>query len=416
MNAEIIAVGTELLLGDIVNTNAQYLSKQLAVCGINVFRQTVVGDNTERLTAAFSHAFLNCDLIITCGGLGPTDDDLTKETAGKFLGMEMVLCEDVLNDIRSYFQRISMEMTPNNEKQAYIPESSITLKNNNGTAPGSILEKNDKVIITLPGPPQELIPMFEESVLPYLREKQEQTFVSQIVKLCGIGESAVENQIKDLIESQTNPTIAPYAKDSEVHLRITAAAENEETANLLIKPIVEELYRRFPDDIYTIGSDTLEESLLKLLQEKQLTMSVAESCTGGMLAARLINCSGISSHFMEGVVTYSNESKIKRLGVSEETIAKHGAVSHETAYEMAEGIKNNRVGVANVNIGLSTTGIAGPEGGTEEKPVGLVYIGLSIDNEVKTRELRLSGNRHKIRSRAVVTAIDWLRRELKNRG
>lgn len=408
MNAEILAVGTEILLGDIVNTNAQYISKELANLGIGVYYQTVVGDNAERLEDTIKRAFSRADLIITTGGLGPTKDDLTKETGAKYFGKDLVLDEKALAEITVFFKRMNKTMTENNIKQAYVPEGSIVLYNKNGSAPGIIIEENGKILIMLPGPPKETIPMFEESVKPYLKDKQEYTLVSRVLRVAGIGESKMETLVSDLIENGENPTVAPYAKEHEAILRITAKAHSEKEAEEIIKPVVDEIYNRLGDAVYGEGNTTLEEVVAKLLIDKNMTISTSESCTGGLLAGTLIEYPGISSVFMDGVVSYSNESKMYRLGVKEETLEKYGAVSHETAAEMAEGIAKT----AGTNIGISTTGIAGPSGGTEEKPVGLVYIGLCINGKVKTKEMHFVGNREKIRARAVYGALNWLRKEL----
>lgn len=408
MTAEIISVGTELLLGDITNTNAQYLAKQLAVFGINLYRQTVVGDNPKRLKDAFRSAFETADMVITTGGLGPTEDDLTKEIAAEYFGRKMVLHEPSLESIKNYFGNMGVDMPANNVKQAYIPEGSEALPNGKGTAPGCLLEENGKIIITLPGPPFEMKAMFESGVIPYLKKKQDCVFVSRVLRLCGIGESAAEERILDLLDSQTNPTIAPYAKSNEVILRITAKAESEQAAAVLIEPVAKELYDRFGDLIYAEGETTLEETVVSLLKEKNLTISFAESCTGGLLTARLVNVSGVSDVLMEGAVTYSNNAKISRLGVSEASLNNYGAVSSQVAVEMARGVAKT----AKTSVGVSTTGIAGPDGGTDEKPVGLVFIGLHINGETTYKQLNLAGDRERIRNRTVAATLDFIRRSL----
>lgn len=410
MNAEIISVGTEILLGDIVNTNAQYLSEQLASLGVNVFSQLVIGDNSERLYEAFEKAFENTDIVITTGGLGPTEDDLTKEIGAKYFNLELVLDEESKSSILKRFEAMGVEPTLNNLKQAYLPKDCIKLPNNNGTAPGCIIEKNNKILIMLPGPPKEMKPMFDDSVAPYLKTKQDSILVSKVLRVMNIGESKMETLIKDLIDNQTNPTIAPYAKENEAIIRITAKAKDETEANKLIEPVVTSIKQILSDNIYGQDNDTLEAVVAKLIIEKNMTISAAESCTGGLLAATLVNYAGVSEIFKEGVVTYSNEAKINRLGVKEETLKKYSAVSNQTALEMAEGIAKT----ANTNIGLSTTGIAGPGGGTKEKPVGLVYVGICINGKTITKELHLIGDRQKIRSKTVYTVLDLLRRQLIN--
>lgn len=410
MKAEIISVGTELLLGDIVNTNAQYLSKRLADMGIFVYYQTVVGDNTERMKKAYELAFSRADFVITTGGLGPTQDDLTKEIAAEFFKKELVLHENSLERISGFFQKLNRKMSENNIKQAEMPEDSIILENNNGTAPGCIIEENSKVMILLPGPPKEMKLMFEESVVPYLAKFSKDILISKVIRFAGIGESAMAEIVGDLIDNGINPTVAPYAKDFECILRITAKALNEGDAKALIKPVETEIRKRLGNYIYGEGETSLEFVLGETLIQKKLTIATAESCTGGLVASTLINYPGISSVFLEGAVTYSNEAKVKRLGVKEETLKKHGAVSHETAEEMARGIAF----AAGSDIGLSTTGIAGPGGGTDDKPVGLVYIGIYIKGVVKTKELHLSGDRARVRTRTVKELLNWLRVELQD--
>lgn len=409
MKAEILAVGTELLLGDILNTNAQFLAQELAALGIEVYYQTVVGDNPKRLEDTIFHAFSRADLIITTGGLGPTEDDLTKETAAKYFGEKLVLDEKALAQIDKFFKRIGREMTENNVKQAMVPEhNGVVLYNENGTAPGIIIEKNGKMIVMLPGPPKETVPMFLNQVKPYLAKKQEVTFVSRILRVAGVGESAMETEVKDLIDAQTNPTIAPYAKDGEAILRITARAKDEAEANRLIDPVAAALRERLGHAVYAEGETDMETVAAELLLEKNKTLAVAESCTGGMIVSSLIEYAGISKALLEGCVTYSNDAKMRRLGVKAETLEKYGAVSPETAAEMAEGVART----SGAAIGLATTGVAGPDGGTPEKPVGLVYIALHCDGKTKVKELRFAGKRNKIRQRAAYAALDWLRRTL----
>lgn len=409
MKAEIIAVGTELLLGDIVNTNAQYIAKRLADIGVSVYHQTVVGDNPQRLKEALDLAFRRgVDVVITTGGLGPTKDDLTKEIAAEFFSKELAIHEESLNIIKEYFAKSKRTFSENNVKQAYFPKDSIILENNHGTAPGCIIEKDNNFIILLPGPPREMKPMFEGNVIPYLKKFTDGILVSKVLRICGLGESAMAEIIQDIIDKQTNPTVAPYAKSSEVTLRITAKASSEKEAEKLILPVEEEIRQRLGENVYGEGETSLEEVIGNALIEKGLTISTAESCTGGLLAGQLINYPGISKVFMEGAVTYSNEAKINRIKVKKSTLEAFGAVSGETAVEMAEGIAKT----SKTNIGISTTGIAGPSGGTDKKPVGLVYIGLYINGDTKYKELNIKGDRNRVRERTVVTALDWLRREI----
>lgn len=410
MKAEILAVGTEILLGDIVNTNAQYLSRRLADLGISVYHQTVVGDNEERLFNAYKSAFERADIVIATGGLGPTKDDLTKEIGAKYFGKKLVLHEESLNYIKEFFNKLNRTMGESNKKQAYIPEGAVILPNPNGTAPGCIIEEDNKVLVMLPGPPKEMIPMFENFVVPYLQKFSEGVLVSKVIRVCGLGESTMAEMVEDIMESSTNPTIAPYAKDFEAILRITAKGSTKEEAEELIKPAQKEIRKRLGENVYAEGETTLEAVVGEMLVNSRLTISTAESCTGGLLAGTLINYPGISESFLEGAVTYSNEAKMKRLKVKKETLDNYGAVSEETAGEMAEGIAK----AAGTDIGISVTGIAGPGGGTIEKPVGLVYVGLYIKGKVKVKKLSLNGDRQKVRQRTVMNALDFLRRELIN--
>ena len=409
MTAEILAVGTEILLGDIVNTNAQYLARELAGLGISLYHQSAVGDNPDRLKKAYEEAFGRADIVITSGGLGPTKDDLTKEIGSEYFGKKLELIPEEFEILKGHFARFGRPMTKNNEKQACFPVGSTVIPNSNGTAPGCIIEENGKILIMLPGPPGELIPMFENTVAPYLRARTDGMYVSRLLRLCGIGESSGEEMIKDLIEAQTNPTIAPYAQTNELTFRVTASAHTQEEAFKIMEPTIKELYKRFGDNIYGEGKETsLASVAVNMLIEKNMTIAVAESCTGGMMASAIVDIAGSSKVFKEGAVTYSNEAKMKRLGVKEETLQKYGAVSAETAKEMAEGMAAS----ANTNIGVGITGIAGPDGGTAEKPVGLVYIGICIDGNTQVKEFKFSGNRQRIRGRAVTNTFDTLRRLL----
>jgi len=420
MTAELIAVGTELLLGDIVNTNAAFLSRELAKLGINVFTQTVVGDNKQRLHLAIDHAFgRGADVLIICGGLGPTEDDITKEALAEFWGIEMVFHEPTWKKVEIIFQNSGTRCPSNNRKQAMILEGSHVFNNPNGIAPGlcvtsSSKDYNGRFVILMPGPPNELIPMFQEEVEPFLRQKSDKILVSKVLKIVGIGESMVEDKIKSLIESQDNPTVAPYAKTGEVWLRITASAASELAAYEKITPVVKALYDILGNAIYGEDNDTLEGVVAGLLRQHGYTLACAESCTGGMLTSKLINHPGISDVLYEGVVTYSNEAKTNRLQVSESLLQQYGAVSPEVAEAMAEGVALQSYDNSDdTMVGLSTTGIAGPGGGTPEKPVGLVYLGLYIPGQgTCSKKLLLTGDRNKIRTRAVNAALDFLRLSL----
>ena len=411
MIAEIVTVGTEILLGNIVNTNSAYLAVECANLGLTVYYQSVVGDNEERMKAVIRTALDRSDVVILTGGLGPTEDDLTKEVTAEVMGMPLVEDAHSKERIERYMKEYKKNnsqrrITSNNYKQALIPEGALVLDNHNGTAPGLILEKDGKIAILLPGPPVELKPMFTEEVYPYLRKKQPEIIYSQVVKICGIGESQVAEDIQDMIQAQTNPTIAPYAKVGEVHLRITAKASDEKEGKKLIKPVVRELKRRFGRNIFaTEAEKTLEEAVVDMLRDQQLTLALAESCTGGEIAARIVNVPGASQVFTHGFVTYSNRAKRKCLGVKKTTLKLEGAVSAKCAKEMAKGGCN----AAEADICLSITGLAGPDGGTKETPVGTVFMGCCYNGKVVTREFHFTGNRTKIRQQATAHALAFLR-------
>lgn len=407
MTAEIICVGTEILLGNIVNTNAAYLSERLAALGISVFFETTVGDNPERVESVIRQGLERSDILILSGGLGPTNDDLTKEIAAKACGQKLVEDAAALERLKIYFANAKRPMTENNLKQAMVPENCTVLYNKNGTAPGMVLHAGKgKKVILLPGPPSELIPMFHQQVEPILQELEPGILYSKVVKIDCLGESYVETQILDLIEKQSNPTVAPYAKLGEVHLRVTAKADSKKKAREYVMPMVEELKNRFGNKIYTIEEEvTLEDVLIENLEEKGYTMAAAESCTGGMLSARLINVPGASNVINEGIITYSNEAKKKYLGVKQETLDAVGAVSEEVAIQMAEGIAK----AASADVGVGITGLAGPGGGTDQKKPGLVYIAVSIQGNTKVNKYELKGNRQKVREVAVCRAMTMIR-------
>ncbi|MBE7010557.1 MAG: competence/damage-inducible protein A [Ruminococcaceae bacterium] len=404
MKAEIIAVGTEILVGDIVNTNAQFISERLFALGIDVHYQTVVGDNPGRLTDAVSLAFSRADVVIFSGGLGPTDDDLTKETVAAYFDAPLLFHEDIKLQIEQYLHKTC---SGGNTKQAYIPEGAVILQNDRGTAPGIILEKNEKTAILLPGPPRELLPMFTEQVEPYLKQRSGFVMVEKMVRIFGIGESRVGDIISDLMES-ANPTVAPYAKDNEVTLRIAAKAETEKAANAMIEDMNKKLSERLGAYIYGYDEMDMAKTVVALLQEKNLTIACAESCTAGLLTATLGDVPGVSSVLHESIVTYSNEAKQKHLHVSAETLAQYGAVSEQTAIEMAEGIQKT----TGAKVGVSVTGIAGPDGGTEEKPVGLVYVAVAYGGSTTVRRLQLIGTRGKIRQASVLHALNEVRKRI----
>ena len=416
MRVELVSVGTELLLGDIVNTNTAYLSKELAALGLGVFRQTTVGDNRERLIKTLDSAFLENDTVIITGGLGPTDDDITKECAAEYFGREFYFHEYSWVKILERLTRSGRNIiTENNKKQAMIPEGAIVLENFCGTAPGIIIEENNKRIILLPGPPREMRDMFEKSVKPYLEKFSNKHFISKYVRFYGIGESLLETKIKDIMDNQTNPTLALYAKTGEVLLRITASSEDKNECEQLISEQLKEIEKIVGEYIYLVGDEDISGTqtemnnvVANLLMENNFTISVAESLTGGKISSMLVEKSGISESFLEGVVCYSNKSKINTLGVSEETLEKFGAVSEEVAKEMALGVAN-RLGA---DFAVATTGIAGPNSDESGKPVGLAYIGIYSQGEVSVKEVVFTGDRELIRYRTSVEAFAEIRKNI----
>lgn len=408
MNAELIAVGTEILLGDIVNTDAQVISRGLSELGIDVFYQTVVGDNPDRLERVIREAADRADIIITTGGLGPTLDDLTKETLARVFGKEMELHKPSLDRIRTFFDRIGREMTPNNEKQAWLPHGCTVFVNEWGTAPGCAFEADGRHVIMLPGPPRECEPMFQKCAMPYLYPLAGGCIVSRNIRVFGLGESAMEDRLHDLMETMHNPTIAPYAKISECFARVTAKGESVEAAEALLAPVVEQVADMLGDDVYGIDVDSLEQVVGDGLRARGLTLSVAESCTGGLLSKRITDVPGCSDYYLGGVCSYSNAVKMNVLGVRAETLDTYGAVSHQTAEEMAAGVAR----ALGTDVGVGITGIAGPGGGSEEKPVGLVYISVYFRGKCFTRRTVNTYGRDRVRNQAASTALDMIRRHI----
>lgn len=410
MNAEILCVGTELLHGDIVNTNAQYISKKLAEIAIDVHYQSVVGDNPNRIKQCFGVAFSRADIVVCTGGLGPTQDDITKNVLAEYFGVEMVYDEGSYQHVKEMYLRFRKDIPKNNMRQAYFPEGSVILNNPNGTANACIMkgeiEGKSKIGILLPGPPKEMEPLMDKEVIPYLHQFSNQVVYGEKLVVVNIGESAAEEMIMDIIEKQTNPTIAPYASAGKVIFRITAKADSKEKCIEMIEPVKEELINRFgKENAYVAETGKVEDKTAELLLEKNITIAVAESLTGGMVASRLISYPGISEVFMEGFVTYSNEAKMNTLNVKRETIEKYGAVSEETAKEMAYGAAQ----AAGTDIGVSTTGIAGPDGGTEEKPVGLAYVCVYYKGKFSVNKILSTGSREIVRDRAATSALDLVR-------
>lgn len=380
---EIISVGTELLLGDIVNTDAQFLSTELAKLGISVVYQTTVGDNPERLRRSLEAAAQRSDIIITSGGLGPTPDDLTKEICCEFFEKECFLHEESLERMKRFFEMRNRPMPESNVKQAMLPEGCTPFINYNGTAPGCAMEKDGKHIIMLPGPPREIVPMFTESAVPYLAALSDKTILSHQIRTFGIGESDLAQRVRDFLDGE-NPTVAPYAKDGESLLRVTAMAEDEDSAGKLLQPVIDKLMDVIGEYVYGIDKPDIETAVVERLKEKGLVLATAESCTGGLISQRITSVPGSSEVFECGIVSYANEIKHRILGVSEEDLEKYGAVSEPVARQMAEGALK----LSKADVAVSVTGIAGPGSDGTDKPVGLSYIGLAAaDGTVYVRKL-----------------------------
>lgn len=407
MVAEIIAVGTELLLGQILNTNARYISRHMSELGIDVFYQTVVGDNAERLAAALECASGRADIIITTGGLGPTGDDLTKETIVKFCNLRCVTHKESLKKLEDWFLSHNIYMAENNLKQVEMPEGCIVLENSVGTAPGAVVESEKGIFIMLPGPPHEMEKMFESGVMPYLGTKSDSVIYSKTLRVFGIGESALEERLSELMRTRKNPSLAPYAKVGEVELRLTAKAESFDKAAEMIVPLENEVRSDLGEMIYAEDSDgSLEKTVCEILIKSGRKLALAESCTGGLTAQKITSVPGASECFEFGAVTYSNEQKIRVLGVSAETLKKYGAVSEQTALEMCKGVRE----CSGADFGIGITGIAGPGGGTPEKPVGLVYIGICGEGVHRAFGFNFAGSRDAVRARSAMQALDMVRR------
>jgi nicotinamide-nucleotide amidase len=412
MNAEILAVGTELLLGQIANTNAQFLSKQLAGIGVNVFYHTVVGDNPSRLKTALEIAESRSNLIILTGGLGPTKDDLTKETIAKHLGKELVIDDDALRSIEAFFLKVNRVMTENNRKQALILKDSEVLPNDRGMAPGMVVTTKTHTYMLLPGPPSEMAPMFLHYGQHALLAKMmiQEKIVSRVLRFFGIGEAALETEIEDLIEGQNNPTIAPLAGDGEVTLRLTAKHELVSEAEKMLDKVEAEIRSRVGEFIYGYDDTSLVEEAIKQLKMAGMTIAAAESLTGGMFQEQITSFAGASQLLKGGVVCYSNEAKMNILHVKTETINTHGVVSEQCARELAENV----AGLLGSEIGISFTGVAGPDE-QEGKPVGTVFIGIYHKGQpTRVEKLQLAGNRTGIRKRAVKFGYYYLLKMLQD--
>lgn len=372
-------------MGDILNTDAQFLSIELAKLGISVIHQSTVGDNRERLLAQLKEAADRSDIIILSGGLGPTPDDLTKEVCCEFFGKKMFLHEPTVEKIKTYFSTKGMKMAQNNLKQAMLPKDCVIFPNDNGTAPGMAIEKDGVHILVLPGPPRELKPMFRNCAVPYLMQFSDRIIVSHNIRTFGIGESLMAERVNDLFDAE-NPTVAPYAKDGEALLRVTAMARTKEDAENLCKPVINEIKNRLDGFVYGVDYTCIEEAVIEKLKEKHMKVATAESCTGGLIAKRITDVPGASEVFDCGIISYANEIKHRVLGVSEDDLKKYGAVSEPVARQMAQGALK----VSGADIAVSVTGIAGPDSDSTNKPVGLVYIGLADRDNVWVRELRTS--------------------------
>ena len=410
--AELIAVGTELLLGNIANTDAQTLSRELSALGINVYYHTVVGDNPERLKKAVEIAKTRADLIITTGGLGPTCDDLTKNVLAEAFGKKLVYNPEAARRMEAYFQKLHPEsgrtMTENNYQQAYLPEGCTPFQNDRGTAPGCGFEADGIWVLMLPGPPSECGPMFRSRAVPYLAGLADGAIVNRSLRIFGMGESAVEFRLRDQMNAMENPTLAPYAKEGEVELRITAKAPDPAAAQALIAPVEEELRSRFGPLVYGVDVSSLEEVCLALLKDQGLSLACAESCTGGLIAKRITDLAGASSVFHGGVVSYTNEVKHGVLGVPRELLDQFGAVSAPVAEAMAEGARRT----LGADLAVSATGVAGPDPDDRGNPVGLVYVALAWDGGVFVRTVHAAGPRERVRTVAASHAFDLLRRRL----
>ena len=409
--AELLAVGTELLLGSITNTDARDLSRELAAMGINVHHHTVVGDNPERLKAAVELAKSRADILITTGGLGPTCDDLTKQVLAEAFGRKLVFHPDCAEGIRSFFARSGREMTENNLQQAWLPEGCTVLDNEWGTAPGCAFEQDGCHVVMLPGPPRECLPMFREKAAPWLAKLSNGIIRSRTLRVYGMGESRVESLLRERMNELTNPTLAPYAKEGEVELRITARADTEEEALRLIRPVEEEVRALLGELVYGADVTSLEQVVLGQLKERGVTLGTAESCTGGLIAKRITDLPGSSAALKGGVVSYTNEVKSAVLGVSGTLLAEQGAVCPAVASAMAEGARR----VLGCDLAVSTTGVAGPDSDERGNPVGLVYVALAAADGCWVKKLHLGGarnSRDRVRIMAASCALDLVRRYL----
>lgn len=406
MIAEIISVGTEIILGSTLNTNTYYITKKLSAIGIDVLYHTSVIDDSNLLKEVINTGMKRADLLIFTGGLGPTADDITKEVVCETLGLDLVLDNSMEYDIKNYFHKMNRPMTSNNIKQAYIPEGGSILRNEIGTAPGIYIEHKDKILILLPGPPKEMKLMFDKYTMPLI--KQDNVIKIKTINTIGIGESALESMLEDIIVHHQNPSIATYAKDGKVDIKIVGKGRDEEKVDELLQRAIEKIDEKISGYIYSYQDESIEEVVYRKLKDMNMKIAFCESCTGGLIVSRFTEVPGVSQVLDRGIVTYSNKAKIEELGVKQETLNKYGAVSEQVAIEMASGLLNK----TGVDIALSTTGIAGPSVETNMKPVGLVYIGIATKDDVFVIESVFSGNRTSIQNRATLKAFDELRKIL----
>ncbi|MFQ6097811.1 MAG: competence/damage-inducible protein A [Armatimonadota bacterium] len=408
MKAEVVSVGTELLLGEITDTNATFICRKLAEAGIDVHFRHTVGDNLDRLCDVLATAFERADLVIVSGGIGPTNDDITREAVAAVLGVPLQEDPDVWSDIQAFFRARGYHMAPTNRKMAQIPRGGKFIVNRRGTAPGFIASRDGKEFIVVPGVPAEMRAMMEEAVMPHLLRRQTgraPIIKSRTLRLAGIGESAATEKIEDILREQSDPTVAPYAHPGEVTLRITTKADSEPEADAKLSAMEQRLRERLGRLVFGVDDESLEAVVGRLLTQQRLTLALAESCTGGLVATRITDVSGSSDYFVGAVVAYSNAEKTRLLGVSEALLNAHGAVSAPVARAMAHGARTG----AGADVALGITGIAGPTGATPQKPVGLVYVALAAHDETREEEHRLHGNRAQIKQRASQAALDMLR-------
>ncbi len=408
---ELVAVGTELLLGQLTDTNTVFIAQQCANAGIDVLGTHTVGDNRSRIANTLRAALERVDGVLTTGGLGPTVDDLTKEAVCDALGLDTVLDERSLAHMQEFFAKIGREMRENNRKQAEVPRGSFVLENPRGTAPGFVaFAPSGKFVASMPGVPREMKPMLTEILIPFLRERYrlDQAIFTRVLHTINIGESEVDHRIADLFRAGENPKIAVLAHEGICDVKIMAKASSREEAEAMIAPLQREIEDRLRSFVFGSDEATIESAIQAFLRERGATISTAESCTGGRIASALTRLAGSSETFWGGIVAYDNTVKLTTLGVSEETLARYGAVSEETAREMAQGVRL-RLGT---NVGISTTGIAGPSGGTETKPVGLVWFGIADDDRTIARSFVFSGDRDAVQRRATTMALGLVWREL----